>query len=112
MDKSTQSAPPSGSTPHTQMFDLLCHAERAEQAAARVARSGRQQLDEDTEALLKERALSSLKRPADPHAASPQWRCKLKAFLQGHQKKAAASSPIVIAPITRSVAGSVTATET
>lgn len=85
------------------MFDILCHTERAQRTAARTPGA----LDEDTGAELRKRALASLKVQSGAPVQGG-----LRALLSRIQKKAAASSPTVIAPITAPLRGSVTAKET
>lgn len=96
---------------HRRIFDLLCHTERAEQTALRIAQPRHLVLNDDTAALLKNRALSSLQR-VEPHIPADNWPRGLRALIGKRQKKAAASSPTVIAPMTMPFDGSMTATET
>ena len=101
----TEPSPPQGR--HGRIFDILCHAERAQHTAARTAGP----LDDETGAALRRRALASLKVQEGGllRGTSPRG---LRKWLGLGQKKAAASSPTVIAPTAAPVAGSVTAKET
>lgn len=94
-------SPPPGR--HGRMFDILCHAERAQRTSARPTGA----LDEETGAALRDRALASLKAPSGLSRGRG-----LQALLSRLQKKTAAATPTVIAPMTVPEPGSVTAKDT
>ena len=86
MEKDTvppsDAAKPTAVTRRQRIFDILCHTERAEHTAARVAKPRHNLLDAETARLLQQRALASLKSPKHKRSRSDGWPHGIRAALR------------------------------
>lgn len=110
-----QSPQPALPPRHLRLFELLRHANQGASTTRRLALPGHRVLEQAMAVDIQQRAIASLKAvaPAPRLAASPDgWHRAIHGMFWWRQKNALASSPMVMAPMTFPLAGSVTATET